>query len=209
MGVIGGSHATFASREEFREWLEKSHRTTPALLIRCYKVQARDQGLTYREALDEALCFGWIDGVRRALDDESFSTRFTPRKPKSKWSAVNIERARELQAEGRMHPAGEAAFAARETGSDRRYSYESRPSRLDAGSLKKLRANKRAWAFFQAQPPWYQRNSVFWVMEAKRKETRERRLSELIARSAKGEPIKPLDRTSRSRGSEAASADSP
>lgn len=209
MGVIGGSHATFASREEFREWLEKNHRTTPALLIRCYKVHARDQGLTYREALDEALCFGWIDGVRRALDDESFSTRFTPRKPKSKWSAVNIERARELQAEGRMRPAGEAAFTARETGSDRRYSYESRPSGLDAGSLKKLRANKRAWAFFQAQPPWYQRTSVFWVMEAKRKETRERRLSELIARSAKGEPIKPLDRTSRSRGSEAASADSP
>jgi len=186
--------STFASRHEFREWLEKNHRTAPELLVRCYKVQASDKGLTYRQALDEALCFGWIDGVRRALDDESFSTRFTPRKPKSKWSAVNIKRANELQAEGQMHPAGETAFAAREAATSRRYSYETRPRQLDTGSLKKLRANKRAWAFFQAQPPWYQRTSTFWVMEAKRKETRERRLAELIARSAKGEPIKLLDR---------------
>jgi len=186
--------STFASRHEFREWLEKNHRTAPELLVRCYKVQASDKGLTYRQALDEALCFGWIDGVRRALDDESFSTRFTPRKPKSKWSAVNIKRANELQAEGQMHSAGETAFAAREAATSRRYSYETRPRQLDTGSLKKLRANKRAWAFFQAQPPWYQRTSTFWVMEAKRKETRERRLAELIARSAKGEPIKLLDR---------------
>ena len=186
--------STFRSRQEFREWLEKNHRTTPELLVRCYKVRANDQGVTYREALDEVLCFGWIDGVRRALDDESFSVRFTPRKPRSKWSAVNIRRANQLQAEGRMHSAGEAAFAAREAAAHKRYSYESRPAQLDAGSLKKLRANKRAWAFFQTQPPWYQRTSAFWVMEAKREETRERRLAELIARSAKGEPIKLLDR---------------
>ena len=186
--------ATFASRQEFREWLQKNHRTAPELQVRCFKVAFADQGLTYREALDEALCFGWIDGVRRSLDNHSFSNRFSPRRPKSKWSTINLRRAAELLAEGRMHPAGEAAFAARSTGTHRRYSYESRPTQLDAGSLKKLRANKRAWAFFQAQPPWYRRTSSFWLMDAKREETRERRLAELIARSAKGEPIKLLDR---------------
>ncbi|HEX5963018.1 MAG TPA: YdeI/OmpD-associated family protein [Gemmatimonadales bacterium] len=188
------SIATFDSQRKFRAWLEQHHRSTAELLVRCYKTHAKDKGLTYRQALDEALCFGWIDGVRRAVDEESFSTRFTPRKPKSKWSAVNIKRATELQAEGRMHPAGEAAFAGREAAGSRRYSYETRPTRLDARSLAKLRANKRAWAFFQSQAPWYRRTSAFWVMEAKRAETRERRLAELIARSAKGEPIKLLDR---------------
>lgn len=187
------SIATFASQRKFRAWLEQHHRTTTELLARCYKTHATDKGLTYRQALDEALCFGWIDGVRRAVDDESFSTRFTPRKPKSKWSAVNIKRATELQAEGRMHPAGEAAFAAR-AATSKRYSYESRPAQLDAASLKKLRANRGAWAFFQAQPPGYQRTSTFWIMEAKREETRARRLAELIARSANREPIKLLDR---------------
>jgi len=194
--------ATFASQREFREWLQKNHRATPELLVRCYKVGAEDRGLTYREALDEALCFGWIDGVRRRLDEDSFSTRFTPRKPKSKWSAVNVKRATELQAEGRMHPSGVAAFAGRMTAHPRRYSYETPPAQLDAGSLKKLRANKRAWTFFQTQPPWYRRTSAFWVMEAKREATRERRLAELIARSANREPIKLLDR--RGEGSDSA-----
>lgn len=188
------SIATFSSQRKFRAWLEQNHRTATELLVRCYKTQAKDKGLTYREALDEALCFGWIDGVRRAVDEESFSIRFTPRQAKSKWSAVNIKRATELQAQGRMQPAGETAFAARDAGSSKRYSYETRPTELDGRSLAKLKANKRAWVFFQAQPPWYRRTSSFWVMEAKRDETRERRLAELIARSAKREPIKLLDR---------------
>ena len=195
-----------APQQKFRAWLEQNHQTTTELLVRCYKTRAKDKGLTYRQALDEALCFGWIDGVRRAVDNDSFSVRFTPRKPKSKWSAVNIERATELQAEGRMHPAGEAAFAARDAATPKRYSYESRPAKLDARSLAKLRANKRAWVFFQAQPPWYRRTSSFWVMEAKREETRERRLAELIARSAKGEPIKLLDRRPPVAGTKAKSA---
>jgi uncharacterized protein YdeI (YjbR/CyaY-like superfamily) len=170
---------TFASRQKFRDWLQKNHDSIPELLVRCHKVHAADKGLTYREALDEALCFGWIDGVRRSVDEHSFSTRFTPRRPKSKWSTINIKRATELLTGGQMHPAGKTAFAARGGATTRRYSYESRPTKLDAGSLKKLRANKRAWSFFQAQPPWYQRTSTFWVMEAKR---------------ARGEPIKLLDR---------------
>ncbi|HET9464349.1 MAG TPA: YdeI/OmpD-associated family protein [Gemmatimonadales bacterium] len=188
------SIATFASQEKFRAWLQQNHRSTAELIVRCYKARAAGKGLTYKQALDEALCFGWIDGVRRALDEESFSTRFTPRKPKSKWSAVNVTRAKELEAEGRMHPAGAAAFAAREAAMAAGYSYESRPAELDKPLLAKLKANKQAWAFFQAQPPWYRRTSSFWVMEAKREETRERRLAELITRSAKAEPIKLLDR---------------
>jgi uncharacterized protein YdeI (YjbR/CyaY-like superfamily) len=154
----------------------------------------RGQGPDYREALDEALCFGWIDGVRRSVDEDSFSTRFTPRKPKSYWSAVNIRRATELANEGRMHAAGRAAFEAREVKRPKRYSFENKPQELDPPLKQKFRANKRAWTFFQAQPPWYRRTSTFWVMEAKREDTRERRLAELIARCAKREPIKLLDR---------------
>jgi uncharacterized protein YdeI (YjbR/CyaY-like superfamily) len=184
----------FTSPEEFRAWLETNHRTTKELLVRCYKTHAQEQGLTYRQALDEALCFGWIDGVRRAVDEDSFSVRFTPRKPKSKWSTVNVRRAKELEEEGRMRAAGSAAFAARDAGNSRRYSFEERPSQLDARSEKTFRANKRAWAFFRAQVPWYQRTSIFWVMDAKREETRARRLAELIGSSARGEPIKLLDR---------------
>jgi uncharacterized protein YdeI (YjbR/CyaY-like superfamily) len=127
--------------------------------VRCYKVAAKDRGLIYREALDEALCFGWIDGVRRSADDQSFSARFTPRKSKSTWSA--------------------------------------KPRKLTPRYQKKLRANERAWSFFRAQAPWYQRTSIFWVMEAKREETRVRRLDELISSSARGQAIKLLARAPR------------
>jgi len=188
---------TFASALEFRNWLKQHHATTKELLVRCYKTHAKGKGLTYREALDEALCFGWIDGVRRAVDDESFSTRFTPRKLRSKWSQVNIRRARELEAEGRMHDAGRSAFEARDANGTIRYSFEEKPRKLDRASEKAFRANKPAWTFFRAQAPWYQRTSIFWVMEAKREETRARRLAELIACSARGEPIHLLDRRPR------------
>jgi uncharacterized protein YdeI (YjbR/CyaY-like superfamily) len=184
----------FDSQSDFRNWLTTHHATTSELLILCYRSRAQDKGLTYRQALDEALCFGWIDGVRRAVDEETFSVRFTPRKPKSYWSAVNIRRATELAHEGRMHAAGRAAFEAREAKKPERYSFENKPQELDPPLKRKFRANKRAWTFFQAQAPWYQRTSTFWVMAAKRKETRERRLAELITRSANREPIKLLDR---------------
>jgi len=172
---------SFASSKAFRVWLEKHHPTSDELLVRCYKVHAKHRGLTYREALDEALCFGWIDGVRRSVDGDSFSTRFTPRRPRSKWSLVNIRRAKELEAEGRMHRSGQAAFAAREQSSSRRYSFEEKPSRLDPDSEKPFRTNQPAWRFFQSQAPWYRRTCVFWVMVAKREETRKRRLAALIA----------------------------
>jgi uncharacterized protein YdeI (YjbR/CyaY-like superfamily) len=186
--------ATFSSRQGFRAWLSKHHSTASELIVRCYKEAFKDKGLTYPEALEEALCFGWIDGVRRALDKESFSNRFSPRRPGSKWSALNVRRAQKLVAAGRMHRSGEAAFSARAVSSSRQDSYESRPTALEPSLLSKLKANKRAWTFFQAQPPWYQRTSSFWVMDAKREETRNRRLAELIARSAKGQSIKVLER---------------
>jgi uncharacterized protein YdeI (YjbR/CyaY-like superfamily) len=188
------SIATFHSQREFRAWLQKNHKSTRELTVRCFKTGAKESGLTYRQALDEALCFGWIDGVRRAVDDQSFSTRFTPRKPRSKWSAINIRRAAELEAEGRLHPSGKAAFAARDLPPAKQYSYETRPTQLDPSYLARFKANKKAWTYFRGQPPWYQRTSSFWVMDAKREETRQRRLAELITRSARGEPIKLLDR---------------
>lgn len=144
--------------------------------------------MTYPEAVDEALCFGWIDGVRHALDENSFLVRFTPRRPKSLWSAVNVERASALQAEGRMRPSGLAAFRARaerEPGG---------PSALDAASLRRLRASARAWRFFQAQAPWYRRLSAFWVSSARRAETRAKRLEVLIASCERAKLIPPLAR---------------
>ncbi|MGE0455933.1 MAG: YdeI family protein [Vicinamibacteria bacterium] len=180
----------FATPAEFRRWLQ-GHPGERELLVSCRKVQASRRGVTYRQALDEALCVGWIDGVRRAVDAESFSVRFTPRKPKSAWSAVNVRRFEELRAEGRVRPSGLRAFEARVEPS---YSYENRPRRLAPALAKRFRAQARAWHFFRTQPPWYQRTCAFWVMSAKRPETRERRLAQLVACSEAGEPIAALKR---------------
>lgn len=149
----------------------------------------------YSGALDEALCFGWIDGVRSAFDEESFSVRFTPRRARSTWSAVNIERARSLEAAGRMQPPGRAAFRARVEERSRVYSFEAKSHELDAAGERQLRANKPAWRFFSAQSPWYRRTSKFWVMSAKREETRAKRLAVLITSSEKGTAIPLLVRT--------------
>ena len=150
--------------------------------------------MTYRQALDEVLCFGWIDGVRRGLDADTFTVRFTPRREKSYWSNVNVKRAKELVAAGRMHAAGAAAFGKHDERRAPRYSFESERAVLDAATIRKLRANKRAWAFFQAQAPWYRRTIAFWIMSAKRDETRARRLAILIRHSAVGERIPMLRR---------------
>lgn len=189
-----GAPKAFRSREHFRTWLERHHSVASELVLRCFKVHAKHRGIDYKQGLDEALCFGWIDGIRRSLDNDSFTVRFTPRKPKSKWSAVNIKRARELEAEGRMHPAGLAVFRARGALAVAPYSLENRSIRLDPSFEKRLRANKVAWEYFQAQPPWYRRNLVFWVMSAKREETRARRFAALLRRSAKRAPIPHLTR---------------
>jgi uncharacterized protein YdeI (YjbR/CyaY-like superfamily) len=165
------------------------------LVVRCCKIHAAHRGVTYAEALDEALCYGWIDGVRRSVDADTFSVRFTPRKPRSTWSRVNVRHVERLTREGRMAEPGLAAFAGRD---DRRtgvYSFEQRSVKLGREYAREFRDNAAAWSYFQTQPPWYRRTSTHWVMSAKRAETRAKRLATLIDYSARGRPIPPLART--------------
>jgi uncharacterized protein YdeI (YjbR/CyaY-like superfamily) len=177
---------------EFRKWLDKNHASVQELWPAFYKKNSGRASITYSEALDEALCYGWIDGVRKAVDDISYTIRFTPRKPKSIWSLVNIRRVNELTQLGRMMPPGIAAFETRDEERAKKYSYENRPRVLDGECEKKFRANKKAWEFYEAQAPYYRRTSSFWVTSAKQEETRLRRLEQLIAYSAKGERIPQL-----------------
>lgn len=177
---------SFKTRDEFRKWLEKNHASERELMIRLYKVHARHKGIGYRDALDEALCFGWIDGVAKSIDADSYQQRFTPRRKKSKWSVVNIKRVRELQKEGRMHPAGDAAFKARGETTVAPYSYEAEQMKLDPALEKQLRANKSAWSFWEAQPPGYRRLMIHRVMTAKKAETRASRFETLLRYSSEG-----------------------
>jgi len=179
----------FKSAGAVRAWLEKNHDTADELLVGFYKVGSGKVSATYREVLDEALAFGWIDGVRRTIDDVSYSSRFTPRRGRSVWSAVNIKRAKELEAAGGMAEPGRAAFAKRDEARSATYSYERQSARFSRESLAKFKANPVAWKFFEAQAPHYKRLMTHRVESAKRPETRSKRLEELIAISAKGERI--------------------
>jgi uncharacterized protein YdeI (YjbR/CyaY-like superfamily) len=178
------------SASEFRTWLEGNHDGSQELWIGFYKTSASKRGITYSEAVDQALCFGWIDAVRKRIDDDRYVIRFTPRKSHSKWSKVNLERVAELKKLGRMTPAGLKAFEEREKDASNTYSYED-DQQLDPALEKQLRANARAWDFFQAQPPGYRKIVSHWVMSAKREETRSQRLSELIEGSEKGQRLDP------------------
>jgi uncharacterized protein YdeI (YjbR/CyaY-like superfamily) len=181
----------FKTQQAWRSWLEKNHAKASELLVGFHKTKTGNGGLTYKQALDEALAFGWIDAVRRG-GEETWSIRFTPRKPKSIWSAVNIKRIAELQAEGRMHAAGIAAFEARDPARQKKYSHENRDRTLSAAQLKQFRANKTAWANFQKMPPSYQRQAIWWAISAQKEQTRERRLATLIADSEAGARLKVL-----------------
>jgi uncharacterized protein YdeI (YjbR/CyaY-like superfamily) len=172
--------AFFASPALLRRWFERHHARHTELLIGFHKKGSGRPSVTYSEALDEALCVGWIDGVRRSIDSESYTIRFTPRKPVSHWSAVNRRRAAALEAEGRLKPAGVAAFERRGLKATRKYSFENKPARLAPSFEKRFRANARAWAFFVAQPPGYRRTVTFYVMSAVKDETKARRLTTLI-----------------------------
>lgn len=178
----------FSGPEAFRRWLEQNHDQVPELLVGIYNQRTDKGSITYREALDEALCFGWIDGVRRSVSQTTYSVRFTPRKARSYWSAVNLKRAEELKKLGRMAPAGLTALENRSQDSGK-YSFENRPSKLDASFEKQFRANQKAWEFFSAQAPWYRRTSIFWVMSAKKEETKGKRMGTLIGDSANGRRI--------------------
>jgi len=185
----------FATPAELRDWLEGHHADVAELLVGFHKRGSGRPSITWQESVDEALCFGWIDGVRRSIDGESYSIRFTPRQKRSIWSAVNIKRAEELIAEGRMTPAGRAAFEARTEDRSRVYSHErSAAAELEPEQQARFEADAAAWAWFQSRPPFYRRQALHWVTSAKRAETRERRLATLIEDSAAGRTVKPLTR---------------
>jgi uncharacterized protein YdeI (YjbR/CyaY-like superfamily) len=178
---------------DFRAWLDKHHGKAGELLVGFYRKETSRGGITYPEALDEALAFGWIDGVRKRVDVESYTIRFTPRKPGSIWSVVNIRRVEVLISQGRMKPSGLRVFRERGERKARLYSYERDQAKLDPALDAILRASKKASSFFDAQPPGYRKLVTFWIMSAKRDETRARRLALLIERSASGKRIDQLN----------------
>lgn len=186
----------FRTPLELRDWLERYHDTTPELFVGFYKKGSGKPSITWPESVDEALCFGWIDGIRRTIDDESYVIRFTPRRTRSIWSAVNIKRMNELLRLGRVQPAGRRAFEARDLKRSAVYSYEQRQKdqRLAPAYAAKLKANRKAWTFFRSQAPWYQRTVSRWVMSAKKEETKLRRLATLIDDSAQQRRIGPVGR---------------
>jgi uncharacterized protein YdeI (YjbR/CyaY-like superfamily) len=180
---------TFFNRAvDFRAWLDRHHATARELLVGFYR-KGFGRGITYAEALDEALSFGWIDGVRKRIDAAAYTVRFTPRKPGSIWSAVNMKRVGELTAQGRMQAPGLRVFRERDERKARLYSYERAHTALDPALDAALRANRKASSFFDAQPPGYRKIATFWVMSAKKEQTRARRLAHLIDRSAGGARI--------------------
>jgi len=185
----------FKSQKEFHKWFEKNHDKAKGLIVGFYKISSDKQSIRYHEALDEALCFGWIDGVRKSINDISYTIRFTPRKTKSYWSMLNIKRVEELKKLGRMNPSGFKAFDARDQEKSKRYSNERKTIKLNPEYEKKLKANKKAWKFFQSKPPSYQKPAMWWVMSAKQEETRLKRLAKLIEDSENGRTISQLTRT--------------
>ncbi|HOC19698.1 MAG TPA: YdeI/OmpD-associated family protein [Vicinamibacterales bacterium] len=182
----------FETPEAFRRWLEQHHASERELWVGFYKVKSGKGGMVYRQALDEALCYGWIDGLLRSIDEESYAQRFTPRKKDSTWSRVNVTRAQELLAEGRMRPPGIEAFERRPDDKSGRYSFEQQGARLPLAYERTFKASPEAWAFFSAQPPSYRRVVTWWVMSAKKEETRTRRLLQLISDSAAGQRIRQM-----------------
>jgi uncharacterized protein YdeI (YjbR/CyaY-like superfamily) len=179
----------FRTPSSFRTWLAKNHATSAELLVGFHKKGSGTPSMTWPESVDEALCFGWIDGVRKRIDDVSYTIRFSPRRKTSIWSAINIKRATELEAEGRMKPAGLAAFARRREYRSGIYSYEQRPAELPDPYAKILKKDKAARTFLDAQPPSYRKLVSWWIVSAKQEDTRLKRLDRLIAASAAGKRL--------------------
>lgn len=182
----------FATQSDLRKWFEENHNKQAELLVGFYKVGSGKPGITWSQSVDEALCFGWIDGIRRSIDDESYCNRFTPRKAKSTWSAINIKKVEELTKMGLMKPEGHAAFNKRDEASSKTYSYENEAVKLNRNYEKKLKANKKAFTFFTKQAPSYQKATARWIMSAKQETTRLNRLETLIRDSEAEQLIKPM-----------------
>ena len=198
-GGSAGHPRFFATPARFRAWLERHHTDTAELWVGFHKRDSGKASITWPESVDEALCFGWIDGVRKSLGDTSYVIRFTPRRVTSKWSTVNTRRIAELIEEGRVSPAGIAAFERRRAENSGVYSYEQRHQmKLEPALERRFRAHRSAWRYFASEAPWYRRTATFFVMSAKRDETRQRRLGVLIECSARGERIGLLKRPAKS-----------
>jgi uncharacterized protein YdeI (YjbR/CyaY-like superfamily) len=174
----------FATPAAFRKWLEKHHETEKELIVGFYKVNSGKPSITWPQSVDQALCFGWIDGVRRSVDDQRYCIRFTPRKPSSMWSAINIKKVEDLTKAGLMRAAGYKAFALRTENRSRVYSHEKEPAVLASEYVQQFKANKLAWKFFQLQPPSYKKVITHWIMTAKQEKTQLSRLEKAISISA-------------------------
>jgi uncharacterized protein YdeI (YjbR/CyaY-like superfamily) len=183
----------FSDQLKFREWLKKNHTSKTELLVGFYKVTSGKKSMTWSQSVDEALCFGWIDGVRKSIDEISYTIRFTPRRPTSIWSTVNIRKMKELSEKGLMQSAGLEAFKHRNENKSSIYTYEKNPLSLDKTFEKQFKANKKAWNYFQNMAPSYRKAVTNWVMTAKQESTRLKRLQELIRDCETGKKIKQLD----------------
>ncbi len=189
----------FSAAQDFRAWLQRHHEHEQELWVGFHKKGSGKASITWPESVDAALCFGWIDGVRKSLNKTSYVIRFTPRKPRSTWSAVNIRRVADRKKMELMHAAGLEAFARRSDEKSAIYAYEQRKTaKLSPAQEKTFRARKKAWEFFQAQPAWYRRTTTHWAISAKKEETREKRLQTLIEESEQGRSIRPLRRRQKS-----------
>jgi uncharacterized protein YdeI (YjbR/CyaY-like superfamily) len=179
----------FASQDRFREWLEKNHETASELLVGFWKVGSGKPSMTWSESVDQALCFGWIDGVRRSLGEEAYTIRFTPRRYKSVWSKINIDKVERLKTAGLMRPAGMAAYDKKQDHRAVIYAYENRPREFEPEFEKKFKKSKQAWEFFKSQAPSYRRTMIYWVTSAKQESTRLARLEKLIAGCKEGKRL--------------------
>lgn len=182
----------FPTQKDLRRWFEKNHKKEKELFVGYYKVSSGKPSISWSQSVDEAICFGWIDGIRKSVDDESYSIRFTPRNPKSNWSAINIKKVEELKKLGLMKPEGLAAFRFRKKEKSKIYSYENPAVLFDKTYEKKFKANKSAWKYFKSTSSTYQKVTTRWVMSAKQDETRLKRLEELIRDCGLGKKIKAM-----------------
>lgn len=189
----------FKSPSDLRKWFEKHHAVEQELWVGFYKKDSGKPSITWPQSVDEALCFGWIDGIRKRVDEVSYTIRFTPRRARSIWSTVNIKRAGELNEQGLMMPPGLKAFAARQENRSGIYSYEQRSPELPDPYRRLLKKNKAAWKSFEAQPPSYRKAANWWVLSAKKEETRLKRLDQVIEDSAAGRWIPQFLRTKKSK----------
>ena len=176
----------FATPAKFRSWLAKNHAKQTELIVGFWKKGSGKPSITWEESVEQALCFGWIDGVRRSIDEERYTIRFTPRRPTSIWSAKNLNTMKALIEQKRVAPAGLAVYEARDVAKTNRYSFERARVEFDDGQARAFRRNRKAWAFFQTQPPSYTKAVTNWVVSAKKPETRAKRLAQLIADSEAG-----------------------